>query len=105
MEKQKKELVKDIVYNFADLSKITDTKMCDNLVEKLLNLDTDDSIDTILFSLQSSTKACTNLLISKVKFFLFNLTITNEIINNTENIIKYCHHINSSPILIILKNP
>lgn len=51
MEKQKKELVKDIVYNFTDLSKITDTKMCDNLVEKLLNLDTDDSIDTILVSL------------------------------------------------------
>lgn len=40
----KKELVKDIVYKFAELSKITNTKMCDNLVEKLLNLDTDDSI-------------------------------------------------------------
>lgn len=41
MDKTKKELVKDIVYKFAELSKITDTKMCDNLVEKLLNLDTD----------------------------------------------------------------
>ena len=53
MDKTKKELVKDIVYKFAELSKITDTKMCDNLVEKLLNLDTDDSIDTILVSLNS----------------------------------------------------
>ena len=53
MEKTKKELIKDIVYKFAELSKITDTKMCDNLVEKLLNLDTDDSIDTILVSLNS----------------------------------------------------
>ena len=40
MDKTKKKLVKDIVYKFAELSKITDTKMCDNLVEKLLNLDT-----------------------------------------------------------------
>ena len=53
MDKSKKKLVKDIVYKFAELSKITDTKMCDNLVEKLLNLDTDDSIDTILVSLNS----------------------------------------------------
>ena len=53
MDKTKKELVKDIAYKFAELSKITDTKMCDNLVEKLLNLDTDDSIDTILVSLNS----------------------------------------------------
>ena len=51
MDKTKKELVKDIVYKFAELSKITDTKMCDNLVEKLLNLDTDDSIDKIKWSL------------------------------------------------------
>ena len=53
MDKTKNKLVKDIVYKFAELSKITDTKMCDNLVEKLLNLDTDDSIDTILVSLNS----------------------------------------------------
>ena len=53
MEKTKKELIKDIVYKFAELSKITDTKICDNLVEKLLNLDIDDSIDTILVSLNS----------------------------------------------------
>ncbi len=53
MDKAKKKLVRDIVYKFAELSKITDTKMCDNLVEKLLNLDTDDSIDTILVSLNS----------------------------------------------------
>ena len=53
MDKTKKELVKDIVYKFAELSKITDPKMCDNLVEKLLNLDTDDSIDTILVCLNS----------------------------------------------------
>ena len=28
MEKTKKELMKDIVYKFAELSKITDTKIC-----------------------------------------------------------------------------
>lgn len=53
MDKTKKELLKDIVYKFAELSKITDTKMCDNLIEKLSNLETDDSIDTILVSLHS----------------------------------------------------
>ena len=53
MDKTKNELVKDIVYKFAELSKITDTKICDNLVEKLVNLDTDDSIDSILVSLNS----------------------------------------------------
>ena len=45
MDKAKKKLVRDIVYKFAELSKITDTKMCDNLIEKLLNLDIDDSIE------------------------------------------------------------
>ena len=53
MHKNKKELIKDVVYRFAELSKITDTKMCDDFIEKLSNLDIDDSIDTILVSLNS----------------------------------------------------
>lgn len=53
MDKTKKELLKNIVYKFAELAKITNTQMRDNLVEKLLNLDTNDSIDTILVSLNS----------------------------------------------------
>ena len=53
MDKTKKELIKDIVYKFAELSKMTDTKMCDNLVEKLFNLDIDDSSDTVLVFLNS----------------------------------------------------
>lgn len=53
MDKVKKELLKNIVYKYAELSKITDTKMCDNLIEKLSTLNTDDSIDAILVSLNS----------------------------------------------------
>ena len=53
MNKTKKELIKDIVYKFAELSKIIDAKICDSLVEKLSNLDTDDSIDAILVSLNN----------------------------------------------------
>lgn len=51
--KSKKELLKDIVYKFAQLSKITDTKICDDLIEKLFNLDIDDTIDAILVSLNN----------------------------------------------------
>ena len=53
MSKSLKQKLTDIVYKFAELSKITDTKMCDDLVEKLCNLDIDDSIDTILVFLNS----------------------------------------------------
>lgn len=53
MSKSLKQKLTDIVYKFAELSKITDTKMCDDLVEKLCNLDIDDFIDTILVFLNS----------------------------------------------------
>lgn len=53
MDKDKKEVIRDIIYKFAELSKITDIKMCDNFIERLSNLDGDDTIDTILVTLNS----------------------------------------------------
>lgn len=46
-----KELLKNVVYQFSQLAKITDTKLCDNFVEKLCQLNMDDVIDTLLLSL------------------------------------------------------
>lgn len=46
-----KELLKNVVYQFSQLAKITDTKLCNNFVEKLCQLNMDDVIDTILMSL------------------------------------------------------
>lgn len=53
MDEVKKEIIKNIVYKFSELSKITDKEMCDNLVVRLCSLNIDDSIDTILVSLNS----------------------------------------------------
>ncbi len=50
---ERKELLKNIVYTFAKLSNVTDTLLCDDYVEKLFNLSVDDSIDTLLISLNS----------------------------------------------------
>ena len=46
-----KELLKNVVYQFSQLAKITDTKLCNNFVEKLCQLNMDDVIDTLLLSL------------------------------------------------------
>ena len=42
-----------IVYQFAGMAGIDDKKMCDDLISKLSKLDINDSIDTILVSLNS----------------------------------------------------
>ena len=51
MTNSQKELLKNVVYQFSKLAKIDDTKLCDNFVEKLFQLNMDDVIDTLLLSL------------------------------------------------------
>lgn len=45
--------IEKIVYQFAGMAGIEDTKMCDDLISRLSKLDINDSIDTILVSLNS----------------------------------------------------
>lgn len=47
------EKIQKIVYQFASMAKIEDKKMCDDLISRLSKLDINDSIDTILVSLNS----------------------------------------------------
>lgn len=51
MNESKKQIIKDIVYNYANLAKINDNEMCDNLLERLSSLNVDDCIDSIIISL------------------------------------------------------
>lgn len=51
MDESRKEIIKDIVYKYANLAKLNDNEMCDNLVERLSSLNADDCIDTIIISL------------------------------------------------------
>lgn len=44
-------IIKKIVYQFADIAGIEDKKVCDNLIIRLSKLDINDSIDEILVSL------------------------------------------------------
>lgn len=53
MDEIKKEQIKNTVYKFAELAKITDRQACDDLVQRLSTFDIDDAIDTILVSLNS----------------------------------------------------
>ena len=47
----KKELVKKIVYKFAELSNVNDKSLIENYIEKLCLLEVDDIIDSIIISL------------------------------------------------------
>lgn len=53
MNELQKELIIKTIYTFAKLSNITDKQVCEELINKLTNMNINDSIDTILVSLNS----------------------------------------------------
>lgn len=53
MNELQSEMIKKTVYKFAELANVSDKTLCDDLINKLTQMDINDSIDTILVSLNS----------------------------------------------------
>lgn len=53
MDDIRKNQIKNIIYKFAELTKIADEQLCNNLITKLYTMNINDSIDIILISLNS----------------------------------------------------
>lgn len=53
MDDIRKNQIKNIIYKFAELTKIDDEQLCNNLITKLYTMNINDSIDIILISLNS----------------------------------------------------
>lgn len=51
MNELQKEQIKKIVYTFATLSNINDKQLCDNLINRLNSMNSDDAIDYLIVSL------------------------------------------------------